>query len=119
MLNATFVRIRRQDVARLRAWLAELPARRTELAEAYRLEGTRHELFFLVEGESGPVLVLLSELADRERGRASFLRSRLPIDLEFKELIGAIEDGDVAAELLYDSAPVLAAAGPGVPPDEG
>jgi len=63
MLNATFARVSEEDLPRLRSWLAGLDARRDELAESYRREGTRHELFFkslvmdIAENESDVELV--------------------------------------------------------------
>jgi len=116
MLNATFVRVRRSEVPRLRAWLRDLRARREELAESYRLQGTRHERFFLVDvpggpeearGADGPLLVLLSELEDTDRGGTAFLRSRAPLDVEFKTLIQEIARDELEPELLYDSSALL------------
>ena len=104
MLNTTFIRVREEGLPRLRAWLDSLPQRREELRASYAAEGTRHEQFFLVRDGEGPVLVLISELADTARGRASFLRSHQELDLEFKRLINELAAGDAPAELLFDSA---------------
>lgn len=103
MLHATFARLSEEDVEPLRAWLGGLRARREELAESYRHSGTTHELFFLVRGDDGPILVLISELRDRERSGASFLRSELPIDVEFKDLVQEHTLGPARVEMLYDS----------------
>lgn len=107
MLHTTFVRVDDDALPQIREWLALLPERREELRAAYRAEGTRHEQFFLVRGVDGPVLVLITELADLEHGAASFLRSHLPIDVEFKQLIQETRGGDADPELLFDSASVL------------
>lgn len=108
MIHVTFARVRGDDVPRLRAWLEALPARRAELAEAYAREGTRHELFYLVEtGSASALLVLVSELEDTARGSESFLRSQLPLDVEFKQLIQDVARGEPRVEPLFDSADVL------------
>lgn len=104
MLNATFARVDEEDLPRLRAWLASLAERREELRESYRRQGTRHELFFLIRTAREPLLVLISELEDVERGTASFLRSDMPLDLEFKTLVQEISEFEEGVELLYDSA---------------
>jgi hypothetical protein len=106
VLNTTFVRIQEEGLPRLRAWLEGLHARRDELRASYAAEGTRHEQFFLIRDQEGPVLVLVSELHDTARGNASFLRSHQELDLEFKRLIQEIAAEEVPAELLFDSSPL-------------
>ncbi len=103
MLHATFARVDEEDLPRLRVWLDSLSSRRAELSRSYREEGTRHELFFLVRGDSSPILVLISELEDLEAARASFFQSNLPLDVEFKSLVQEISHGEAPVELLYDS----------------
>ncbi|MGI9556408.1 MAG: hypothetical protein ACR2N5_00540, partial [Solirubrobacterales bacterium] len=61
MLHVTFVRLPEAGVARLRAWLESLPARREELVESYRRQHTRQELFYLFEGKDDPILVIVSD----------------------------------------------------------
>jgi hypothetical protein len=113
LLNAAFARIDEHDLPRLRGWLASLSERNSELRESYRRQGTRHELFFLVRTRESPLLVLISELADREEGAATFLRSNFPIDIEFKNLVLDISRFEPQVELLFDSAHhVEVAAGP-------
>jgi hypothetical protein len=111
MLYATFTRIRQEGAVRLRDWLGGLSSRREELRESYRQQGTRYELFYLIEGSDGPVLVTMTEFEDLEQARASFLASQLPIDREFKALMQEISRGHPPVELLYDSSvrPGLAA----------
>jgi hypothetical protein len=104
MLHTTFARVDEEDVPRLRQWLTSLSSRSEELRESYRQQGTRHELFFLVRTRRLPVLVLISEVADVEHATRSFLRSELPIDVEFKALFQEIAPEDAEVELLYDSA---------------
>jgi hypothetical protein len=103
LLNTTFIRVREEGVPRLRDWLSALESRRDELRASYTAEGTRHEQFFLLRDADGFVLILISELKDAGRGKASFLHSHQPLDLEFKRLIREIAYGDVTPELLFDS----------------
>ena len=104
MLHTTIARIDEDDVHRLRSWLESLSSRRGELRESYRQQGTRHELFFLVRTRRSPLLVLISELDDVEQATESFLRSELPIDVEFKTLIQDLSPEAAEVELIYDSA---------------
>jgi len=87
--------------------LGDLSIRHHELGECYKRQGTRHELFYLLEGKHGPILVLVSELKDLEEGGAAFLHSHRPLDVEFKELIQEIRAEEPPTELLYDSAQEL------------
>lgn len=104
MLYTTIARVDEEDVPRLRSWLAGLSSRRDELRESYRQQGTHHELFFLVRTRRSPLLVLVSEVDDAERAVRSFLRSELPIDVEFKAMFQEISSQEAEVELLYDSA---------------
>lgn len=107
MLLTTIARVEEEQMPRLRSWLASLASRRGELRESYKLQGTRHEQFFLIRTRGLPVLVLISEVDDVDRATSSFLRSNLPIDVEFKSLVQEISPGEVDLELLYDSATYL------------
>ncbi|MBW2292554.1 MAG: hypothetical protein JRG94_09605 [Deltaproteobacteria bacterium] len=107
MLNVTFVQINETEVPRLRAWLDTLSSRTAELAESYRLQHTRQELFYLIEGREHPTLVIVSESADLQAGAKEFLSSELSIDVEFKTLIQDISIADPAVELVYDSTLLL------------
>ena len=104
MLHTTIARVDEEDVPRLRSWLASLSSRTSELRESYRQQGTRHELFFLVRTRRLPILVLISELDNVEQATSTFLRSNLPIDVEFKALFREISPEEAEVELLYDSA---------------
>ncbi len=103
MLQATIGRIDHDDVSELRDWLASLSARRAELQESYRTHGTRHELFLLIRTRQRPILVVVAEVEDDEQAKESFLRSNLPIDVEFKTLVQQISPEEAEVELLYDS----------------
>lgn len=103
MLHVTFVRMSEEGTSRLRSWLASLGERRTELAESYRRQHTRHELFHLLPGKDGPTLVVVTESSDFQEGAREFLRSEHPIDREFKQIIQDGRIDEPAVELLYDS----------------
>ena len=111
MLIARFARIDHRQLARLRRWLFSLDGRREELRDSYRRHQTRHELFFVVGQAPSLLLVLLSEVESIEQASASFLRSNLPIDVEFKSLVQEIANPELGVELVYDSRRFLA------PPD--
>lgn len=113
MLNTTFLRVREDGLPRLRAWLAGLPSRREALRETYEAEGTRHEQFFLLRDGDGPILVVVTELRDRREGGETFLRSDMPLAVEFKTIIQEVADGPLVCEKLYDS--TLVAGPPGAP----
>lgn len=113
MLYTTIARVDEDDVPRLRSWLAGLGARKDELRGSYRQQGTRHEQFFLVRTrDGGPILVLVSEVADAEAAAVSFLRSELPIDLEFKALVQEISPEEADVEQVYDSSAYIDVDGP-------
>ncbi|MBW2713092.1 MAG: hypothetical protein JRC77_05010 [Deltaproteobacteria bacterium] len=103
MLNVTFVRIEQDDIKRLQRWLAELPERKSELEKSYLEQGTRQELFYVLQGKRGPILAMITELKDVESGIVSFLKSQHPLDIEFKELIQEISQGPATFKTLYDS----------------
>jgi hypothetical protein len=103
MLQATIGQIGEDDVSELRRWLAILGSRRDELRESYDKHGTRHELFLLIHTHPRPILVIVAEVADDEQATDSFLRSNLPIDVEFKTLVQEISPEAAEVELLYDS----------------
>jgi hypothetical protein len=110
VLQATIARIDEDDVSKLRSWLASLSDRRSELRESYRRHGTRHELFLLIRTLPLPILVLVAEVENDEEAASSFLRSNLPIDVEFKTLVQEISPEEAEVELLYDSKAYVGAA---------
>ena len=103
MLKVTFVRLPEEGVEKLKDWLGSLDARREELAASYRRQHTRQELFYLMEGQRGPVLVIVSDSANLEEGAREFLNSEHAIDREFKQLIQEAGTIDPDVELVYDS----------------
>jgi hypothetical protein len=111
VINLTFVRIAEADVPRVRAWLAGLEDRAAELAESYRCEHTRQELFYLIDGREDPILVIAAESGDPKAGAQTFLGSKLPIDAEFKAMIQEVGTVLSGAELLFDSNELLPVTG--------
>jgi len=107
LIRMTFVRVARGQVPRLRFWLDSLGSRRDELAESYRRQHTRRELFYLVEGRDDPILVIATESADLRAGAKEFLNSELAIDVEFKTLIQEVGVADLPIEQLFDSRDLL------------
>jgi hypothetical protein len=103
VLQVKIARIDDDDVSELRTWLASLIARRDELRESYQTHGTRQELFLLIRTRLIPILVFVAEVENEERAAESFLRSNLPIDVEFKTLFQEISPEEAEVELLYDS----------------
>lgn len=103
MLQLMAARIEEAQVETLRSWIDSLQVRRTELRESYDRHGTRHELFLLVHLRRQPLLVIVAEVENDEHAARSFLRSNLPIDLEFKALFQEMSPQEAEIELLYDS----------------
>ncbi len=108
MLQVTIGRVDEDDVPVLRGWLAKLDSRRDELRESYSTHGTHHELFLLVRTPTQLLLLLIAEVKDDEQATRSFLRSNLPIDVEFKSLVQKIGPEAAEVELLYDSSTYVA-----------
>jgi hypothetical protein len=101
MLNVTFRRIHAAAAAEVRATLVSMGDRSDELVEALRQETSSEEACFLIPPSDEYVLIFASWLADPKRAADAFAASRLPIDLELKELISKSSPGRGAAEPLY------------------
>jgi len=82
MLRVGFANIRPDKEARLRDWLKELGQRETEVLETFRRETISHEQVFIVQSESGPLLVFAIEAEDHELARQVYESSTLAIDKE-------------------------------------
>jgi Family of unknown function (DUF6176) len=102
MLRVGFLKVRPDQVDRLRAWTQELTQRRDEVLETFRAESTRHECAYLLQGASGLILVYVQQVDDPERARRAFAASQLPIDLEHKQVMAEVREGPAEAELLFD-----------------
>jgi Family of unknown function (DUF6176) len=94
--------VRPEEIGALRAWLAGLMTRQDEVRETFRNEGVRHEQALLLAGADGPVLVYAIEVEDADRAHAAYASSRLPIDLEHREIMARVIEAPARAELLYD-----------------
>ena len=82
MLRVGFATIRPEKEARLRDWLKELGEREAEVIETFRRETISHEQVFIVQSESGPLLVFAIEAEDHELARKVYESSTLAIDKE-------------------------------------
>jgi hypothetical protein len=80
MLNVSFFKVREDQIDQLRAWGRELTRRTDEVKETYTQEGVSHEASYLIETKRGWILVFAVELEDREKARAAYRASTLPID---------------------------------------
>jgi hypothetical protein len=104
MLELAFHRVADGELDRLRSWMGELMRRRDEVIETFENEGTRHEVAYLLSTSDGPILVQAMEVEDRERARAAFRSSSLPIDVEHKQVMRRVLGEAVPAEALYEAA---------------
>jgi hypothetical protein len=86
----------------LRAWMAQLNSRRSEVLETFRQEGVRHERAYLLQTADGLILVYAMESPDHERAAAAYAQSTLPIDLEHKRVMTEVLGDRVPSELLYE-----------------
>ena len=90
------------QVERLRGWMHELTQRRNEVLETFRAESTRHECADLLQDASGPTLVYAQQVDDPEQARQAFAASQLPIDLQHKQVMAEVHEGQAEVELLFD-----------------
>jgi hypothetical protein len=103
-LEVLFHRVKEGEVERLRAWMREAEGRADEVRETFRQETVRHEVAYLLQGHDGPVLVYAMEAEDPERSEEAFRSSTLPIDLQHREILGAVLAGQAQVEKLYEVA---------------
>jgi hypothetical protein len=87
---------------RLRSWLAEVQTRGEEARVTLANEGVRHERALLVDTPAGPLLIYVIECEDYDAAREAFAQSRLPIDLEHKQVMSEVSGDPVPAEVLLD-----------------
>jgi hypothetical protein len=102
MVKAAFVRVRADQVDRLRAWSEELRARAEEVREAFAAQSTNEERAYLLHGLGAPILVLVYDFDDPVRAHEAFRSSTLTIDEDYKRVMDEILDEPVEAELLYE-----------------
>lgn len=101
MLKLSFLKVRPEKVARLREWMSELSRRHPEVLETFRREETRHEIVALLELPE-PLLVYAIEAEDLARARAAFAESRLPLDIQHREVLQECIEGEWPSEVLLD-----------------
>ena len=102
MLAVDFYRIHPDQVERLKEWMAEITTRRNEALETYVQEGVRHEMGYLIEGREGPMLVWVMEVHDRDEATHAFLNSKLPIDLQHKQVMRQVVAEWIKPQALYE-----------------
>jgi len=86
----------------LRAWLAELNSRATEVRETFRAESVRAEQAYIVSGNEGSLLVYVMEAEDFDRGAKAFAKSDHRIDAEHKAVIRECLEVSLKLKPLYD-----------------
>jgi len=104
MLRVSFRRVKPGKEPQLRAWLEQLSARADEVRATFADETVRHEQAFILETTKGRILVWVTEVADAERGRQAFARSRHAIDEEHKRIMAECVGGGLNVQRLYDVA---------------
>jgi hypothetical protein len=102
MIRVLFLRVREGTLDRLRWWMNELNRRKDEVLKTFSEEGMRHIVAYLVQGKEGPILVWAMEADDFERANSAFEASKLPIDLEHKQVMEETTWGKQEPELLYE-----------------
>jgi uncharacterized protein DUF6176 len=96
--------------ARLRAWYAEVEARREEALETQRAEGVRQEHAFILAGPDFDLLAVFIEVADMDKANAAFFSSPFEIDREHREVMDECTEGGAGGRIYADL--VFSSAGP-------
>src|SRR5207245_7945603 len=102
MLAVDFYRMHADQVARLREWMGEITARRNEALQTYAQEGVRREMGYLLEDRHGSILVWVMEVHDRDEATRAFLNSKLPIDLQHKQIMRELVAEWIKPEVVYE-----------------
>jgi Family of unknown function (DUF6176) len=102
MIKVSIRHIRPEKEQRLRAWLAELNSRAEEVRETFRGETVRAEQAYIVQGDTGPLLVYVMEAEDFERGSKAFATSHHKIDAEHKDVMRECLGESVNVAPLYE-----------------
>lgn len=87
MLQTWIHRIKPEQEARLRDWLAELTTRPEELHEALRAAGVRAEQAWVVSTGGDVLLIYVSEVEDAGLADRAFATSTLAIDQEHRRVM--------------------------------
>lgn len=102
MIRLSFTRVKPDQEARLRAWLAELNTRQAEVRQTFAQEGTRQEQAYILPTADGPVLVYAMEADDIERARRAYGESTLPIDEQHRAVLAETLGHGLHVEPLFD-----------------
>ena len=104
MLHVSIRSVRPGKEGRLRAWLEELNERADEVRATFDAEGVRAEKAYVLETESGSVLVFVSEADDSTRARAAFAESTHAIDEEHRRVMAECVGPGLVESPVYDVA---------------
>jgi hypothetical protein len=102
MMKLAILRVKPEEEARLRSWMAELNRRRAEVLETFTNEGMRHEQAYLLRTSDGPVLIYAMEASDHDRAASAYQDSTFPINREHRQIMKQILAGPATVELLYE-----------------
>jgi len=101
MLHVTFRRVGNAEAEEVRKSLSAMRNRAAEVEEALRQESSSEEVCYLLPPSDEHLLVFASWLADPDRASSAFAASRLPVDIELKEIFAKASPGPAAAQTLY------------------
>jgi hypothetical protein len=102
MIKLGIRRVKPEEVARLRDWMAQLASRRDEVRATFKQEGVTHEQVYLLEVSDGPIMVYAMEAPDHEHAAKAFMESNLSIDTEHKAVLRQVLGDRVSCELLFE-----------------
>ena len=102
MIHVNVYRVHPDKVEQLKAWFAEGESRADEVRETFVREGVRHEAGYLLETSDGPLLVYAMELEDYDAALAEFLASEAPIDVQHKEIMPQLTNGQLELTTILD-----------------
>jgi len=102
MLQTYIHRIKPGAEQRLRAWLEQLNARAEEVRESFAEGGIRAEQAFVIPGETGPLLIYVTEAEDQGRAALAFAGSSHRIDVEHRREMEACIESTLNEAPAYD-----------------
>jgi hypothetical protein len=102
MIKLAIRKVKPNEENHLRAWMAELNRRRSEVLETFANEGVRHELAYLLKTSDGSILIYAMEAADHEQAASAFQNSAFPIDQEHRRNMKQVSAEPASVELLFE-----------------
>lgn len=102
MLQTWIHRIKPGKEAHIRAWLAELNFRADEVRESFSVAGVRAEQAFVLPGETGWLLIYVSEASDQAQAANVFASSSLAIDVEHRATMAECIEETLNEAPIYD-----------------